>query len=651
MRTVISGWGVEPGYVDARAQPQTTDPHVIATIESLLGISDDEWRFFDVIVLRGADNTKIAVRNSILTWDLQLENGQSIASGHGDEIRLKQPLDYGTYHLAIIDEDGARRMLLVLVAPRTAYQPPFFSSGKKVWLLTVQLYAIRSAHNWGHGDFTDLIQLLRIAADTGAAGIGVNPLHALAPGQASPYTPSSRSFLNPLYIDVEAIPETAEIDLSDLAPRITQLRASDIIDYAAVDFIKRKALRAVFDVFCRSESGPRHKRFHDFRKACGERLATFAAFEAARDRRDASRQHPKTGPDTDFDREVEFHAFVQWIAHEQLEPCTLLAKRLNLPIGLYLDLAVGVDPDGADTSSEPSAFARDLAIGAPPDIYNPHGQDWGLAAFHPQALIDSNFDLFRRTLRSAMCYAGAIRIDHALGLYRLFLIPTADKTGGGYVRLPFEAMLAVIAQESVNARCLVIGEDLGTIPDGVCDALQDWGLWSYRVALFEREGFERFRSPEEYPANAIVTFNTHDLPTYAGWLSAYDLAVRKRLNLDSFESEFDREHAHKAMRATLSHLGFTPDLSLSNVLRYLARTPARLLAVSIEDILELEDQPNIPATVDSYPNWRRRLPVNLADFPAHAGLSAVSSALGVEERALMSVPSARQESDSEAGVI
>ena len=196
-----------------------------------------------------------------------------------------------------------------------------------------------------------------------------------------------------------------------------------------------------------------------------------------------------------------------------------------MPIGLYLDVAVGVDSAGADAWRAPHSFPQDLSVGAPPDIFNPTGQNWGLATLHPQELIETDFAQFRQMLRSAMRYAGAIRIDHALGLYRLFLIPSGlSPAQGGYVKYPFEALLAVIAQESVEAECLVIGEDLGTIPEGVCETLNDWGIWSYRVALFERDATGRFRDAGAYPANAIVTFNTHDLPPFRGWLASHDLA-------------------------------------------------------------------------------------------------------------------------------
>ncbi len=236
-----------------------------------------------------------------------------------------------------------------------------------------------------------------------------------------------------------------------------------------------------------------------------------------------------------------------------------------------------------------------------------------------------------------MQYAGAIRIDHALGLNRLYLIPKgAAAAEGGYVRFPFAAMLAVAAQESTKNDCLVIGEDLGTIPDGVCDTLNQWGIWSYRVALFERE-HNAFRRPEHYPEKAIVTFNTHDHPTFTGWKSLHDLRAKAALGLDAGESEAERYSAHEALRTTLAEQGLGSDLLFLDVLRYLARTRSRLLAVSIEDILGLSDQPNMPSTTTEYPNWRRRLPLDIEAIAKHETLHSVAAVMAAEGRSCAKV--------------
>jgi 4-alpha-glucanotransferase len=286
-----------------------------------------------------------------------------------------------------------------------------------------------------------------------------------------------------------------------------------------------------------------------------------------------------------------------------------------MPIGLYLDVAVGVDAGGADAWADQGAILRGLSAGAPPDQFNPAGQNWGIAAFHPRGLASSDFEPFRRTVAAAMRHAGAIRIDHVLGLNRLFLVPHgASARDGAYFQFPLEALLAVVAQESVARRCIVIGEDLGTVPGDLRSTLADWGLWSYRVVMFERYESGLFIAPDRYPVNALATFATHDLPTYEGWRSGHDLAVRKDLGLAAGESLADRRQSCEALAGALTHAGFAAAEGFLAVARYLAATPSRLVVISIEDVLGVAEQPNLPGTVREHPNWRQRLPIPLEEW-------------------------------------
>ena len=268
-----------------------------------------------------------------------------------------------------------------------------------------------------------------------------------------------------------------------------------------------------------------------------------------------------------------------------------------------------------------------VSVGAPPDPLNLEGQNWGLAGTNPVALEQQKFEPFRRMLKASMRYAGAVRLDHVLGLKRLFLIPNGMQAGQGtYVRFPFEPLLAVTAQESVANRCVVIGEDLGTVPEGFREMLADWGLWSYQVMMFEREADGRFRAPETYLRNALATFNTHDLPTFAGWAADHDLKVRRQLGIDPGESDEDRAGARAALRSALG-LPHDADPNFSAVAGYLARTPSRLVVVAMEDLLAVLDQPNIPGTVQEHPNWRRRLPLALEDVARYQGLAALADVM------------------------
>jgi 4-alpha-glucanotransferase len=321
--------------------------------------------------------------------------------------------------------------------------------------------------------------------------------------------------------------------------------------------------------------------------------------------------------------DLGFFAFVQWVADTQLAQCCAKARELGLPIGLYVDVAVGVEAGGADAWSEQDAVLNSLSIGAPPDALNAAGQNWGLSGFSPFGLEAEQFEPFRQMLRAAMRYAGAVRLDHVLGLRRLFVIPHGMPTQDGtYVQAPLEALLAVVVQESARHQCIVIGEDLGTVPEGFREIMADWGLWSYQVLMFERRDDGSFKSPGEYRKTALASFNTHDLPTFAGWLSAHDFAVKRDLGIDPGESLEDRRRAWDQLRAAVEAQG-SPSLDFPAVARYLAATPSRLVVVAMEDVLDVLDQPNLPGTIDQHPNWRRRLPVWLEDLAHDARLHAL----------------------------
>jgi 4-alpha-glucanotransferase len=521
-----------------------------------------------------------------------------------------------------------------MVAPPKAFGGDF----DRCWLLAVQLYSVRSARNWGIGDFTDLEGLIRIAASLGAEGVGLNPLHALFddhPTDCSPYSPNSRLFLNPLYIDVEKLPGVSR----PAGDAIARLRQSDIVDYAAVAELKWQALRAAFAAFKADPAGRRQRDFEKFRTERYPLLSRFACFEVLRHKfRKAWWEWPepwrqpdettcaglRQGPDG---AEVEFIEFVQWAADRQLRACRDVTNKLGMKVGLYLDVAVGVQSGGFDAWNEQAAISRHLSVGAPPDALNTAGQNWGLAGFNAAGLKMKCFEPYREMLRASMRYAGAIRLDHVLGLKRLYLVPhgyTADN--GVYVQMPFEALLAATAQESVAHRCVVIGEDLGTVPEGFREQMADWGIWSYQVMMFERDDAGPFRGVDHYSANALVTFNTHDLSTYAGWRSFSDLKLKRSLGIDPGESDDARWHALAMLADVLRHHTIDGD-DLYAIASFLGRTKSRLLTLSLEDLLGVIDQPNIPGTVDEHPNWRRRLPLPIDQITAAIDVAALTAAM------------------------
>jgi len=507
----------------------------------------------------------------------------------------------------------------------------FQGDGRRVWAISVQLYAVRSASNWGIGDFTDLGAIIRLAHEVGAAAVGVNPLHVLfldRPQDASPYAPNSRLFLNPLYIDVEAVTEF------DKGTRRTQeidaVRATDLVDYPRVAALKLEALRRAYTRFC-SKGSERKNDFETFRTARGEGLLRFACFEVLKQRNDGvpwpQWPEPWRNPQPEqlasfYQLEAEecgFYEYLQWLADQQLQACTQLARDLGLPIGLYLDIAVGVDPNGADAWSYQSAVLTGLSIGAPPDEFNPAGQNWGLSSFNPHTLVHKGFGPFRRLLEASMIYSGAIRLDHVIGLMRLYLIPRGfNADAGTYLRYPFEALLNVIAEESHRHRCIFIGEDLGTVPEGFHQIADRCGMWGYRVMLFERCQNGEFKPPEAYPQNAVATFNTHDLPTYTGWMTSHDLAIKGAIGINPGETDEMRERSREALRRALRrNIATESDEDFSIAAAYLAATPSRMVMVGLEDLLAIPDQINVPGTIDQYPNWRRKLTLTIAEWTSH----------------------------------
>ena len=506
-------------------------------------------------------------------------------------------------------------------SPEPAYQ----GSRRKTWLLAVQLYSVRSRRNWGHGDFTDLGHLVEIIADLGGAGIGLNPLHAQFYDRpdcsGSPYAPNSRLFLNPLYIDVEAVEEFDSKSRPDLA-----VLDCELVDYPAVARQKIASLRETYRSFRAKSSGTRRDDFAAYRAERGRELECFAAFEVLRHRHagpwwdwpepwqqpsdDALRRLREDEPD-----EIGFHEFLQWNAERQLAACRDIARRRGLPVGLYIDTAIGVDPAGADAWMGQGIVLRGLSVGAPPDQFNPAGQNWGVTAYDPHGLVATGFEPFRQMLRAAMRYAGAVRLDHVLGLMRLYVIPHGLPGGqGAYLRLPFADMLAVVAEESRRCRCIVIGEDLGTVPENFRALLSSWGIWRYLVVMFEQDGDGSFRRPDQYPEHAIATFNTHDLATFAGWMSSHDLKLKRDINVDPGETEDERHNSRVTLCRALTAATGKLQISFAEVAAFLGATPTHLVSVAIEDVLGVRDQVNVPGTVNEHPNWRRRWPIVLEEL-------------------------------------
>jgi 4-alpha-glucanotransferase len=646
LSTKAKDLGIQTEFSDGQGHRHVTDAAALKIILDALPARPPHRFLRDAVVVRSGQSSRTELDPAAalpLRWKI-VAGPKVIAEGETqDRVIVWPDLPEGSYRLHLTDVAGTSEEAPLIVAPRA-----FPGDFDRCWLLAVQFYGVRSARNWGVGDFTDLGGLIELADHLGADGVGLNPLHALfddRPADCSPYSPNSRLFLNALYIDVERLPEFPSGTFTASRDAIARLRQSDIVDYVAVADLKWRALRAAFDAFKANSKTERQQDFAEFRAERGALLSRFACFEMLRHKfnkpwwewpepwrqpDDSKCAALREGPDA---AEIEFVEFVQWTADRQLRSCRDLARKLGMKVGLYLDVAVGVQSDGFDAWNEQGAISRHLAVGAPPDSLNTAGQNWGLAGFNAAGLAIRSFEPYREMLRASMRHAGAIRLDHVLGLKRLYLVPRGFRPDSGvYVQMPFEALLAVTAQESVAHRCVVIGEDLGTVPEGFREQMAEWGIWSYLVMMFERDDRGRFRGIDHFAANALVTFNTHDLSTYAGWRSFSDLARKRSLGIDPGESDDARWHALTMLTDLLRHNAIDRD-DLYAVVAFLARTKSRLLAISLEDLLGVVEQPNIPGTVNEHPNWRRRLPVAIDDIASAIDVSALKTATSERSRA------------------
>ena len=581
---------------------------------------------------------------------------------HARELEVPLALPPGYHRVAFLAGDDVVAQTKCAISPRQCYRPAALHTGKRAWGAAVQLYGVRSLRNWGIGDFTDLGEIAARLGRQGADIVGVNPLHALFPHNPlhiSPYSPSSRLFLNPLYLDVEAIEEFAEcaaaralVASPAFRTRLSALRTGNLVDYEAVAAAKHEVLGLLHATFRDRQLEPgtsRAARFREFLREGGEALRLHALFEALQETlyaQDANvwgwpvwpaqfRDPRSTAVERfaeDHAERVGYFAYLQWQADLQRAAAAERAADAGLSLGLYADLAVSIDRGGAEAWAQQTMYAATASVGAPPDAFNPEGQNWGLPPIVPSRLRAAGYAPFIATLRAGMRSAGALRIDHVMALMRLFWVPPERSPAqGAYVHYPFDDLVGLLALESVRHRCVVIGEDLGTVPDEVRRTLAERDVLSYRVLMFERDAAGEFKPPQAYPEAALATASTHDLPTLAGWWEGHDIEVRVKLGLiagpDAARQHEERaDHRRRLLRA-LERAGVLPqgeggDPMASQVLTpalaeaiaaYLAGTPAAIAVLQLEDMLLVREQANVPGTTDEHPNWRRKLPATLED--------------------------------------
>lgn len=559
-------------------------------------------------------------------------------------------LPLGYHHLRLTLRAGDREWLneqTLIVVPERCVTPEDLLGDHRAFGLIANLYTLRSRANWGVGDFSDLAELVEWGAGVGADFVGVNPLHAVVNRGAdvSPYSPVSRVFRNPIYLDVMRVPELqqapelrAHLESPELTAEIGALRDTRAVRYEQVMAVKRLALDALHRVFLervRGSGSERDRAYVAYLAAEDPELTQFATWMAIAEESGHGfdwRTWPADLRDSRNDavgrfaearaKRVDFHRWLQFETDRQLSDAAHRARAAGMRIGLYQDLAIGTSPAGADAWAFPDLFVHGLSVGAPPDPYSATGQNWGLPPIDPRALRKSGYRYFVELVRSGFSHAGALRIDHVMGLFRLFWIPDGmSGTNGAYVQYPADDLLGIVALESVRHGAIVVGEDLGTVPDNVPPALEKWGILSSKVLYFEHSDDGAFKPAPSYPARSLATANTHDLPPLAGFWEGRDIEIRQAVGLIPSDEEADRIRLDRDQeRQALVHLlerenlipAGKPPASLAElcgaVYGFLCRTPARLVGLSLDDLAGEIEPVNVPGVgPDKFPSWTRKM--------------------------------------------
>ncbi|HZQ50981.1 MAG TPA: 4-alpha-glucanotransferase [Bryobacteraceae bacterium] len=610
-----NGWGIDLSYEDAfgnrHETPRETITALLASMDadlaSLTAPKDDT-----VVVVRCGEQKEFASMGTVA-----LETGETVVF----EKRL--PIDLPTgYHQLLLDR--SERPSRLIVSPGKCWLPEHLQT----WGWAVQLYAARSAESWGIGDFYDLHRLAEWSrSELGAGMMMVNPLSAatpITPQQASPYFPTSRRFFNPLWIHIEWVPNASAAtvpQLQEIANAGRELNSQRRIQRDRVFELKMRALELLWLQFAGDEA---------FDRYCAEQgsdLDRFAVFCTLAEKHQSGWhnwpsqfQHPDNQEVARFARDneprIRFHKWLQWLLDAQLARC-------SEQLALMQDLPIGVDPDGADAWAWQDVIAKNAGVGAPPDEFNTQGQSWGLPPFVPHKLRAAGYEPFVQTIRAAFRHGGGLRIDHVMGLFRLFWIPDGmPPAQGAYVRYDADELLAIVALESERARAYVVGEDLGTVEHSAREKLAQHHILSYRLLWFEKD------DPAQYPREALAAVTTHDLPTIAGLWTGSDLARQRELKLKPNEESTAEIHTRLTSMAGVSQEAPVEEV-IEAAYRLLARAPSRILTAALDDAAKVEERPNLPATTEEQnPNWSIALPIPIEQLMTSPLPCRIAKALG-----------------------
>ncbi|MEP4197738.1 MAG: 4-alpha-glucanotransferase [Aliishimia sp.] len=635
LKDLADAYGVHSDFFDFNGTHHPTNPDTMRALLLALGVDASTHGLVTDALHRhnAAQSAQILALEHVIQadqdnslpvripcdWLLTTEDGNQICEGRAETYARLPGLSIG-YYLLVATSGKQTQSARILVRPPRAPKMDAKTEKAQCWGITGALYGLRSATNGGIGNFNDLGVACRAFGSAGADFFGINPIHALgwaAGDMISPYSPTHRGFFNIDHIAVD----------QGLGPT----PSTDLIDYSHFRQSHRVALEAEYSTFGKTSKGAEFQRWQ---KAQGDTLRDFAQFEALSEihgrnyrKWPSSLQSPGKQAAKQAGPRAEFHAWLQWRAETQINDAQTAALASGMALGLYLDLAVGPRPGGAEVWMNADTIAKGVTIGAPPDHLSPNGQSWALAAHAPGPLAASFYAPLRAMLRKLMAQCGLMRIDHALGLLRSYWLPD-DGSPGGYISQPLDALLAVIAIEADLAGCVIVGEDLGLVPDGFREKLNDAGLYSYSVWQYEMQHDGQIKPVNELSSNALACFSTHDTPTLQGFWHGEDIALWQRVGWLGGGETAARHAGRARQRQSLRRVCDIDPMATAAQISYavqntLAQAPSALLAVQLDDVFGLTDAQNLPGTIDEHPNWRRKSPVPVEEFAHHADLQSL----------------------------
>ena len=638
-------------------------------------------------------------RDDCFEWQIFDENNQIIASEQFVPSAHEQTGDYyfytesysrhritlpalpiGYLSISVRCDNNTHRVTsktaTLAVTPKTTFIPEWSHTNDKLWGTIIHLYTLRSNRNWGMGDFTDLRELINFVHQQGGDLIGLNPLHALCPNlqqSFSPYTPSDRRFINALYIDPELEPEFSQLNISKTRQKAIQiLRQQPHVRYAQIADIKLPVLLEMFQIFCQQELEQQSSRATDFIQFIDQKKQALLPFSIYEYQHQQWAGKPDLVNESDLDffihssidtqltsvvetsyRSILFYCYLQWIAENQLNSCQTLAKNLGMKLGLIKDLAVGADGSGAEVSTNPDLFCKTTSIGAPPDPLALTGQNWGIPPMKPDVLKASGYEHYIQLLRANMAGAGALRIDHAMSLMRLWWCPPNEQAAqGGYIYYDLDAMLGLLCLESQRQQCAIVGEDLGVVTDEFRHAITQAKVFSNKVFYFEKQSDDQFKHPSDYQIHALAMVNNHDVPTLLSWWNASDLELRNQLNLLEPDTPFEQvlAHRHAEKQSIIRHLsdtGLMPsswinkDLSapadrdlIEAILLLAGQAQSQIFVLQLEDLMLMDAPVNVPGTFREYPNWQRKLTISTEQLTEQPRVLSLLNRLSKQRMAL-----------------